>query len=177
MSENLTHTIDPVDWSVIRFYKREEFASPDKLDHTIVSALDSFVDVLGVKPVVIDDWRERKNEEDKSQHANGLALDFIVTGLDSLVVLDKIKESRLFTGFGLYTNENNIQSFHVDRRTDRTCDDPATWGGWKDRDKGIESWQYVGLQDLIEVVKKNKGGSLLLAAAVTGLALWWMLSE
>lgn len=173
MSENQTHTIDPVDWSVVRYYSESDFSYPDKLDHKIVSALDSLVDILGNKPEVIDDWRDTK----EGWHPTGLALDIIVHGLDSLEVLDKIRGSKLFTGFGLYTNENNVQSFHVDRRTDRDFNDPATWGGWKDRTKGVEVWQYVGLQDLIEVVKKNKSGSLLLAAGLTGLALWWLFSE
>lgn len=171
MGNNITPTLNPVDWSVLRYYEPADFKHPDKLDHTAVAALDSLVDALGTKPEVIDDWRPPVAGKD-SQHPLGRALDWVVPGLDSLVVLDKIRTSRLFNGFGFYTNERGAQSFHTDTRTDRTFNNPATWGAWKNREAGIEQWQYVAISDVIAMVKKSPAVGLLLIMGIVGLWLW-----
>lgn len=144
--------INPVNWSQIKNYSQKDFNFPMELDRSVVEALDGLATILPIKPIPIDDVRHTKTG---SQHELGRAVDFTVPGMDSLKVLQAMRESQLFSGIGFYTNENNVQSFHGDTRLDRSVANPAIWGAWKDRTRGITDWVYTGIDEIINLVKKK----------------------
>ena len=163
----------PVRWSEIVNYGPGNFQYPDRLDHSVVKGLDTLATSLSIHPIVISDFRF-PGPGSTSQHGFGRALDFWVPTLDSFVVLDAIQKSKLFSGYGMYTNEKGIESFHVDTRTTRTVSNPATWGAWKDPDKGVDSWQYVGLSEIVAKISKGAG---LLVLLLVGIAFYVLTSK
>ena len=163
--------VTAVNWSTIRLYSPDDFKHPEKLEDSVVRGLDLLAARLPIRPIPIDDYRFYSVNV-KSQHALGRAIDFVVPGVDSLDVLAAIRDVRAFSGYGMYTNENNVQSFHVDTRVDRDTDDPATWGAWRDRTAGVTAWQYVGLSQIVYMVKKNV--STIWPILLIGLALWFL---
>lgn len=164
-----------VDWNKVRYYRPEDFRHPEKVDDSVVVALDTMAG-LGLRVTPIDDWRA-VSENPKSQHLIGRAVDFVVpVGITPEKVLGFIKRTRVFTGYGVYTNEKGAYSYHVDTRTDRKVDNPATWGAWKDRTAGIVSWQYTGLADLLSKVTSSKIGPVI-ALALAALVLYWLLKK
>lgn len=131
-------------------------------------ALDFLSFQLPVKPQILSDFRF-PSKGSTSQHGFGRAIDFVVPGADSLRVLEQIKKSKLFSGYGMYTNEKGVESFHVDTRTTRSVANPATWGAWKDRDAGVTSWQYVGLSNIVAKISKGAGFAIVI---LVGIALY-----
>ena len=166
--------ITRVNWATIRNFKPVSFKHPEKLDDSVVRGLDLLQDFLPGKIIPIDDYRFATTDS-QSQHALGRAIDFVVPGVDSLDVLAAIRGVRVFSGFGMYTNEQNYQSFHVDTRIDRSTDAPATWGAWKDRTANVTAWQYVGLSQIVDLVKKNV--SSIVPLLLIGLTLWYLLKK
>jgi len=162
----------PVRWSLIRGYGPDDFSHPEKLEHSVVQALDLVTDKLGQKVVVLSDFRLQSENAD-SQHLLGRAIDFTLPGVDPYVILQAIQDAGVVTGYGAYRNEKGAWSFHIDTRTDRTPDDPAKWGAWKDRDAGVMTWQYVGLTEILDLAKKNAPLLLILI----GLAALWFLNR
>lgn len=142
------------DWSTMMYLAPGDFTRPDDLDPSVVWGLDRLASRFGVKPIVLDDVSPRPNNPG-SQHPKGTAIDFTFPTIDSVQVMNAIEDMKFFTGYGMYVNEKGAVSFHVDRRSDRTPDNPATWGAWKDRDRGIHHWQYTGLQTIVDQVKKK----------------------
>lgn len=169
-----TLAYNPVRWDLLRYYSAADFNHPEKLDHKVVNGLDLLADRLHVKPVPIDDFRV-SSKNPTSQHLLGRAIDFVVPGVDSLTVFREIRALKRFSGYGIYTNEKGAQSFHVDVRVDRTPEDPAVWGAWKDRKAGITSWQYTSAGFIIDLLKKTPG--TLLAVLVAGFAAWYLFSK
>ena len=141
----------PVDWSRITFYQPDDFSYPDKLDHSVVHALDRLAFVLNRCAVILDDFRfQSKNRS--SQHLVGRAIDFTYPGLDSTRVLDAIHNTALFSGYGYYINAAGVASFHADTRTDRSPKTPATWGAQKG--PGQTEWEYTSLRSILDFVRK-----------------------
>jgi hypothetical protein len=50
----------------------------------------------------------------------------------------------------MYVNERGVVSFHVDSRTDRSPDNPATWGAERDRGTDQKVWAYTSLRSILE---------------------------
>lgn len=115
-------------WNSLGLYSRDDFKYPDKVHWPLIEALDRVSVDIGRKGVVLSDWRPYDPNNPDSQHFYGLAVDVYFPGVDSLTILERLKESRLFSGIGIYTNENETESFHVDQRPNRTGEYPALWG-------------------------------------------------
>ena len=151
--------IDSTQWQLIRLYRPGDFRYPDKLHFSIVEALDLFSQRLGWKATVLSDWRAQSAERPGSQHPLGRAVDVVWPGKDTLTILSVLQKSRFFTGYGLYCNEKNVCSFHLDTRTDRNVDNPATWGAFIgpviDPKTGLETrvTEYTSLNRVVEIVK------------------------
>lgn len=159
---------NPVDWNMLRFLKETDFQYPDRMDKSVVLALDFLCFQVHAIPKIISDYRFPETAS-TSQHGLGRAIDFTIPGSDSLQILGIIEKSKLFSGYGMYTNEKGVESFHVDTRTTRTRSNPATWGAWKDASKGITSWQYVGLANIVAKISKGAG---LAVVILVGIALY-----
>lgn len=159
-------------WQSLIYLSPADFTSPDLMGWPVVSSMDRLIHLLGVKPIIIDSYRRPDASNTDSQHPKGLAIDFTVPGVDSIRVLETVRGSKLFTGYGMYQNEINAQSFHVDRRTDRTVTDPATWGGLitrpfdPDLQRHVRKTEYVGLQAVVDLVKKNSQPVLALSVLI-----------
>jgi hypothetical protein len=152
--------------------RRTDFRYPNKLEWSVVKALDDFSLRLGRRPVVLSDFRPFDPTNPNSQHNLGRAIDIAWPGSDSLTLIDQLKSARLFSGVGLYNNQVNAQSFHVDTRVGRSVEFPATWGGVIEMVDGARKTTYIGLTAMIEYVKKN---SLTVFALIgVTLGLWWL---
>lgn len=168
--------ISKIQWDSLLHFKPSDFKYPDKLQFPVVQGIDRLAARLGVKPWVIDDWRPYSDTNPGSQHPLGTAVDFVVA-MDALEALAAIRASRLFSGFGIYVNEVGAQSFHVDTRSDRSVDNPATWGGIITRpatDTGahVKRIAYVALVKVVDMVKKK---SLSVLAVLVLIFLGWNL--
>ncbi len=137
------------DWSQVVNYQPGDFKHPEKLDFHVVQGVDRLTSILGVKLLILDDFRTFSKMKD-SQHLLGRALDFTCPTVDSMTVLDAIRDMKWFSGYGMYVNERGVVSFHVDTRTDRSPDNPATWGASKDRRIGPVEWTYTSLRSIID---------------------------
>jgi hypothetical protein len=145
------------------------------MEWSVVKALDDFAVKIGRRPVVLSDFRPFDPADPNSQHALGRAIDVAFPGADSLLILDLLASARLFSGFGLYTNPSNAQSFHVDTRVNRSVDSPARWGDVIEYVNGKRVDNYTTLDRVVDLVKKN---SLTLASVVVTFGLvWWLLSR
>ncbi len=133
-------------WSVISYYQPGDFKHPEKLDFELVGGLNNLAYILGVKASILSDFRLG----DEGQHGRGRAIDFAYPTVDSMTVLDAIRNMKHFSGYGMYVNERGVFSFHVDTRTDRSPDNPATWGASKDRRIGQTEWAYTSLRSIID---------------------------
>ncbi len=139
----------PVDWSRIQFYEPSDFDHPEKLDHSVVYGLDRLAFVLGKKAIVLSDWRLTSQFAD-SMHPWGRAVDITYPDLDSMDVLNTIRNQKLFGGIGMYVNAKGVVSFHVDTRTDRSPISPATWGAQKGPNE--TEWVYTTLRSISDFV-------------------------
>lgn len=137
------------DWSLVRNYRPGDFKHPEKLDFEVVQGVDRLTSILGVKLIILDDYRTFSKIKD-SQHLLGRAIDFTCPEVAPMTVLDTIQNMKWFSGYGMYVNEAGIVSFHVDSRTDRSPDNPATWGASKDRGTDQKEWAYTSLRSIID---------------------------
>lgn len=158
-------------WSSLLLLRRTDFRYPDNLEWSVVKALDDFSSLIGRRPVILSDYRPFDPADPNSQHALGRAIDVAFPGADSLALLSQLQAARLFSGYGLYNNEANAQSFHVDTRVNRTVDNPATWGAIVSHPGGKQVNDYVGLSYIVDLVKKNSVKVLGLVLLVLGL-IW-----
>lgn len=161
-------SVTPVQWRFIQHYSPKEYLYPDRLDYSIVLAMDNLAGLLKIKPQIIDDFRF---SDTGSQHEIGRAVDFYVPNLDPLDVLDTIKKSKLFSGIGIYINEAGVVSFHGDTRTDRTTENPALWSGTKDPE-GLKKWIYSGIDNVTNLIKEKKTPVILLLLAIAALIIY-----
>lgn len=148
-----TATHKAVEWSALQFYEPDDFKHPEKLQASVVYGVDHLAQILNRKAVILSDFRVLSlgPTGKPSQHSLGRAIDLSYPGIDSMTVLAAIKETGRFSGFGAYINlETGGISFHVDTRTDRTPESPATWSASKDRRTGQTAWVYTSLRSIIE---------------------------
>lgn len=159
-----------VDWSMMDHYQPSDFNHPEKLDQGVVYGLDRLANVLG-KALVLSDWRIDSGIL-RSQHHDGRAIDFTYPGQPPMTVLMAIQGLRWFSGYGMYVNQAGVFSFHVDTRTDRTPQNPATWGASKHQGSG-QKWDYVALRSIIDkyVVPATPA---LVWVGVMALASWYL---
>ena len=127
---------------------------------------------LGKKAVILSDYRPI-SKISKSQHAEGRAIDFAYPDVEPLVVLDAIRKVRVFSGYGMYVNAQKAYSFHVDTRTDRTPDDPATWGAIKNRELGQTEWYYTALK-FIEEHYIPEAIPAIVWMVIMGFGIYWL---
>ncbi len=139
------------DWTVLSWYKPGDFKHPEKLDFELVSGLENLAYVLDSKAIILSDFRigALAPSGEASLHSLGRAIDFTYPGVDPMKVLDTIRNMNHFSGYGMYVNERGIVSFHVDTRTDRTPESPATWGASRDRGTDQKRWAYTSLRSII----------------------------
>ncbi len=147
-----TAVFTPVDWSTIQFYQPSDFDHPEKLDDSVVRGLDRLAFVYGEKATVLSDWR-LTSQFSGSMHPLGRAIDFIYPDLNSIHVLNTLRNIAYFGGYGMYRNAAGIVSFHVDTRTDRSPESPATWGARKEA--GQTEWVYDSLRSIIDLVRPH----------------------
>ncbi len=145
-------TFKTVDWSTIQFYRPADFKHPEKLDDSVVRGLDRLAIALNRKARVLSDWRLRSQFSD-SQHPIGRAIDFTYPDVDSTIVLNTIRDLGVFSGYGIYMNQAGAVSFHVDTRTDRSPQAPATWGARKGF--AADEWAYTSLRSIVDVLKPH----------------------
>lgn len=157
-------------WASLIHLKRSDFKYPDKMEWSIVRALDIFISSAKTRPQIIDDYRPG----DPRQHGLGRAIDTVWPGADALDINRRALRANLFSGIGLYVNEAGAASHHFDTRTNRTTAQPATWGGIIEHPfdeasgKSLKQITYTTLQAVVDLVKKSAGtfGSLALMALV-----------
>lgn len=116
-------------WASLLHLLPTDFEHPEKMEWSIVKALDDFIGILRSKPSIISDYREPQRGEKESQHHHGRAVDCVWPSLDPLQVGDTARSARLFNGLGIYKNEQDAVSFHFDTREERDVHDPALWSG------------------------------------------------
>ena len=174
--------IDSTQWGLIRYYRPGDFRYPDKLHFSVVHSLDLLTARLGLKAHILSDWRPVAPERPGSQHPLGRAVDTVWPGLEALDVLKIIRDSRLFTGFGLYRNEKGAVSFHLDTRTNRDPQSPATWGAMIYRQPDpvtgatVRTTEYTSLDHIVQFITTKAKGTLTVGLFVlAGLVLWKML--
>lgn len=146
-----TLSITKVDWSQILYYEPSDFKHPEKLDFSVVRGLDRLAAMLGRKAVILSDFRvgSLAPSGEPSVHSLGRAIDFTYPGLDPMTVLKNIQVVKCFSGYGMYVNAAGVFSFHVDTRTSRTVENPATWGASKDVATAGVGWNYKTLASII----------------------------
>lgn len=158
-----------VDWSQVRWYRPSDFRYPDKLDPLVIYKLDRMSSILGEKATILDDFRYQSTNPN-SQHLLGRAIDFTYIEQPVENVLDSMRAAE-FTGIGLYVNAAGVVSYHGDTRTDRSPENPATWGGQKFTDDQAV-WSYTGLQSILDEIKA--GALPLIWSLILLLGAWWL---
>jgi hypothetical protein len=156
-----------VHWSDIVLFTPDDFRYPDKLEHDTVASLDAFCQIIGTKAVVLSDWRSYNEANPNSQHPLGKAVDVVFPGrTDSEYIYNRALDSGLFGGVGIYTNELNAQSFHLDVRAEL-----ATWGGiWSQvgAERGVI---YTTADAVLSLITEKKTLTLSLLAIVVLIIL------
>lgn len=112
------------DWSKVKYFKKEEFNEPDKMNPLLVYSLDRLREECG-KPIIINS-SYRANDLG-STHRNGDAADIVIVGVQS--VLDQFfiaEKTRLFSGIGVYPWWNR-PGLHVDVRELKPCEVAKRW--------------------------------------------------
>lgn len=162
-------------WNSLLHLKRSDFKYPDQLDWSIVRALDVFISIAKSKPQILSDYRPG----DPRQHGKGRAIDTAWPGADPLEINRRAMGSNLFSGVGIYVNEQGVASHHFDTRTDRTPAKPATWGGvikheyneaTNSTDKTIA---YASMAGVIDLIKKKLGNPANVALMVLFVLITW----
>jgi hypothetical protein len=154
-------------WDRLDFYDRTDFSFPDKLKHDVLLGLDRLAERIG-RAVILSDYRE-KSDVVESQHRLGRAIDFTYPARDPGYVLEAIRDTKAFSGIGMYLNSKGAVSFHVDTRTDRPPDNPAIWGALK----AAAGWRYMALDTVREMLRDGGGIKTLalLAGVIVSLSL------
>lgn len=160
------------EWAALKWVHRNEFDHPDQLHPSVVLKLDALAALLGASPRILSDVRP--GERAASQHSpeqGGRAIDTTWPGVDPVRVWNTAKQSYLFSGLGIYLNEQGAVSFHFDTRTDRTPQAPATWGQLiKPGPHGERERTETSAANVLELVKKKP--ALLVLPLLT---LLWLL--
>lgn len=171
--------ISPEQWSSLAFLTPADFDYPRKLAWEVVSNLDTAASLVGVKPVVLSDYRP--DGRVTSRHFHGDAVDTTWPGQNPLHVWNVLKGMKRFTGLGVYVNEKGVASFHTDQRPGRSTDNPAMWGGNITRGPEYEGGpvvrrtDYVSAAAILDIIKKKAPVALMAAAGI--FLLWWWFSR
>lgn len=143
-------------WMQIKNFTPADIPDSDKMQFSIVQALDRFTDRLGVKPVFLDTWRPAQAGA-PVWHNSGIAVDVAYYSVNPLGVLQEAESSGLFDGIGIYRNEAGAVSFHFDKRGYR-----ARWGAEithvidPDTNKTVQKNAYTTLENIVALIGKKK---------------------
>ena len=160
-------------WQSLIYLKKSDFNYPDKLKWDLVRKMDYFIGQVGSKPIFLDDWRD-----DEKEHGKGNAIDTTWIGVDPLVVNQLAFDSGLWSGIGLYFNDAGVASHHFDIRSDRSPDNPASWGGIithpfdSFQNAHIKKIEYMSIGYVIESIKKK--GLISIAFLIVSLFTIWI---
>lgn len=158
-------------WALLRWLRPSDFVHPDQLHESVVFKLDALATQLDSKPVVLSDVRP--DERTTSQHSptqEGRAIDTTWPGVDPLQVWTAARNSGMFSGLGVYLNEQGAVSFHFDTRRDRTPADPALWGSLiEPGPHGERVKNYTTANVVLDLVKKKPVPDLALVLLLGGL--------
>lgn len=152
------------EWNTLLYLSPGDFKYPDQMQYSVVKNLDEFIGIVGSRPQILSDYRPGAvgPSGGASQHKYGLAIDTTWPGHDPFDIWDKAQSFGKFTGLGIYVNEINAVSFHMDNRTDRSTIDPAIWGATithpYDPAKGehVQMNQYTTADAIIDILKKKR---------------------
>jgi len=89
------------DWDDMNYFKNNEFKNPDKMNYSLIYALDKLRDFVGVQIKIHCDYELRSNN--KSQHNFGNAVDCSASGISLLDFYLAAERFNIFTGIGIYT--------------------------------------------------------------------------
>ena len=124
------------DFYKLKYFKPAEILNNcdhlDLLDFEVIEKLDKLRLKLGVAVNILS--LTNGKHENGSLHYSGKAVDFFTKAEPSLVLKHSLSVG--FTGFGYYTNEKGVKSYHCDIR-----DEYAFWRAVKKDGK----WVYKGL--------------------------------
>ena len=166
----LSQWVRMVNWSDIVLFTPTDFRFPDKLEHDTVQSLDSFCQMIGTKAVVLSDWRSFDEANPNSQHPLGKAVDVVFPGRnDSEYIYNQALASGLFGGVGIYTNEYDAVSFHLDVRPEL-----ATWGGVYSQVGSERAVRYTTADAVLALLPEKK--TLILFLIFAGF-LYILLAE
>lgn len=161
------------------YLSETDFRHPDKMSPLTVSSLDRMVGLVGSKPNIISDWRPYDPESPNSRHYYGDAVDTAWPGVDPLTVLNLAFESQLWTGIGIYLNDQNAVSFHFDNRPGVSPTNPSKWGAFIThpydplKQANVQNNQYTTMQAILDVLKKKGiGMSVLLITFAFAIYLY-----
>jgi hypothetical protein len=156
-------TITSPQWNSLLYLKRSNFRFPDALVWETVQYLDQLTAIVGSRPEILSDYRPG----DPRQHGQGRATDTTWPGQEPERVLNAIRAQKVWSGFGIYINDQGAVSFHTDTRTERHPENPATWGGLISHPFDAATGQnkkvieYTTLARVLDVVKKKGAGIAL----------------
>lgn len=163
------------EWQSLKHFSPANVPESDKLQFSILKALDDFTERFGVAPLFLDTWRPYKAGS-PVWHNSGIAVDVSYPNRDPLQVLQAAESSGLFDGIGIYRNEAGAVSFHFDKRGYR-----ARWGAEithePDPSTGlsVQKNAYTTLENIVALLTKKKvlltGGGLVVILAVLVLLL------
>lgn len=133
------------------------FRYPDKMSNQIINTLDQFIGQVGSLPTILSDYRPG----DPRQHGSGKAVDVVWPEIDPLIIWQKARAAQLFSGLGIYLNEQNAVSFHFDVRSDRHPSSPALWGDTikivydATLKEHLRVDEYTSADTIVDIIKKK----------------------
>lgn len=157
--------ISAQEWLSLENFTPADIPDSDKMQFSIIKALDLFTNRVGLKPVFHDTWRPAQAGA-PVWHNSGIAVDVSYPGRDPLAILQEAESSNLFDGVGIYRNEAGGVSFHFDKRGYK-----ARWGAEitrvvdPDTGKTVQKNAYTTLENIVALLTKKKviltGGGLV----------------
>lgn len=125
--------MDNLAWCDVKHFKPSEFNEPNEMDYHFINRLDKFRDMVG-KPIIIHSSYRKGG---KSKHAEGIAVDIHIKGMDLMDMFLWAERSDLFKGIGVYPCWNN-PGLHLDMRKEE-----GRWATWDKSD--VKDKTYVAL--------------------------------
>ncbi|MHC4645175.1 MAG: hypothetical protein ACYTBJ_06720 [Planctomycetota bacterium] len=170
-------TISEQQWSTLLHIKKDDFDHPEKMQWQTVQNLDRFAQMVGSKPIILDDWRKYNPKNPNSRHYYGDAIDTTWPGQDPLRVNQLALDSKLWSGIGIYYNDRDVTSFHTDNRPTRSPESPAKWGDYITHpyDENAQTHkrvdEYTTMQAIVSILEK-KTLPVTLSLIALGLAIY-----
>ena len=144
-------------WNSLLNLNSQDFKHPESLKFAIVKSLDKFVSIVGIRPVILSDYRQ----DDPKQHGQGNAIDVVFPGGDSTTIYEQALDSSLFGGVGVYLNDAGHVSYHFDSRLLKPDGTPAKWGGLVTHpydaleETHVKRIEYFGADLVLDMIKKK----------------------